>query len=448
MLVHIVIGMRNWREHMIGNGEMCGAHKYPPVPMQNSSLQSELNRMISDGGQPEDTYRNHIFPTMLSLSELEGAPEAFKGLLESMLDDVVPVTRKSMREQYKACGEQLLLNLSKASLVRCWLCISGNKNNYQGDPSDVFPSFRIIDRWCSLLEGEGLITKKEGKAYTKGRMLNRYFPNQELQKLLIGFSLGLESPISPPYQRINDPEKAFSKFIWPQDHDERIFLESFNEFASGNTWALKGPIIQVFKHNPFQNGRLITPFQNLPNRKYKIRSNTLINANPVVEVDFNANHFRLFMAFNKRPYQGDDPYQEIADLTVRTRAEVKGFINIALNCQSFEQAAAAALKEWSVPISASKKINDYLGKKYPEVNLYSNFGLTAMHIEGLILTQVLSEGMKQNIFCLPIHDAIAVEAKNSDWAASVMEQTWYQIVNQMWFANTERQKTLNTVVRY
>lgn len=431
---------------MIGNGEMCGAHKYPPVPMQNSSLQSELNRMISDGGHPEDIYRNHIFPTMLSLSEREAVAEAFESLLESMLDDVIPVTRKSMRGQYKTCGEQLLLNLSKASLVRSWLCISGNKNNYKGDPSDVFPSFRIIDRWCSYLESEGLITKKEGKAYTKGRMLNRYCPNQELQKLLIGFSLGLESPISPPYQRINDPEKSFSKFIWPHDHDERIFLESFNEFASGNTWALKGPIIQVFKHNPFQNGRLITAFQNLPSRKYKVRINTLINGNKISEVDFNANHFRLFLASQGHSYSGADPYLEIAEACGRSRPEVKGFMNIALNCQSLDQAAGAALSEWSVPKSASTSIHKYLAYKYPDINFYSEFGLTAMQVEGLILARVLNEGMKKNIFCLPIHDAIAVESRHAEWAKRVMEEVWAELVVSFWRTRSD-QPGASTVVK-
>jgi len=277
-------------------------------------------------------------------------------------------------------------------------------------------------------------------------MTNRFYPTPEFHHQLSEFALYLESPIRPPYLRINEPDPAFNNLQWPEGHEERVFLEDFNEFAKGHYWADKGSIVQVFKHNPFQAGRLITSFQSLRSRNYKIRINTLINGNPIAEVDFNANHLRLFLSFNECPYFDGDPYIEIAEATGRTRAEVKGFINIALNCNSLEQAEAAALSEWHVPKSASKKIDQLLKKEYPKLNFYDGFGLTAQQMEGLILSRVMNDGMDKNILCLPIHDAIAVEEQHAEWAKKAMKEAWSDEVNEMWSSPKNWNKNLKTVV--
>ena len=414
--------------------------------MHYTFLQSELDRMIRDGGIPEDIYRRHSFTDHLLIDSETKPYKAFSAFLESLVDDVVPNRGSSTREQYRTLGEQLLLNLSKSSFYGNWLCIYGDSKEFNKSKDGVYKSFKVFDRWRKYLESSGLITSLQGKAYEKARMTNRFYPTPEFHRQLSEFSLYLESPIRPPYLRINEPDPAFNSFQWPEGHEERVFLEDFNEFAKGHHWAHKSPIVQVFKHNPFQAGRLITNFQSLRSRNYKIRINTLINGNPIAEVDFNANHLRLFLAFNECPYSGDDPYIEIAEATGRTRAEVKGFINIALNCNSLEQAEAAALSEWHVPKSASKKIDQFLKKEYPKLNFYEGFGLTAQQMEGLILSRVMNEGMDRGILCLPIHDAIAVEEQNAEWAKSAMEEAWSDEVNLMWSSPNNWNKNLKTAV--
>ena len=34
------------------------------------------------------------------------------------------------------------------------------------------------------------------------------------------------------------------------------------------------------------------------------------------------------------------------------------------------------------------------------------------------------EGIKDNIVCLPVHDAIAVQQQHQDWAKAVMLESW------------------------
>ena len=189
---------------------------------------------------------------------------------------------------------------------------------------------------------------------------------------------------------------------------------------------------QQVKNTPFQSGRLITPFQNLQSRDYKIRINTLINGNPITEVDFNANHLRMFLAFNKTDVIGEqDAYEPIVYESGLSRDKVKAFINIGLNNESFEATRDVVAR--SKPYSSnaeSKQIANALNKLYPKLNLYCRFALMAMQLEGLIMRKVLLRGTEAGILALPIHDAIAVEFDNQDWAKDVMEEVWQSVMSE------------------
>jgi hypothetical protein len=56
--------------------------------------------------------------------------------------------------------------------------------------------------------------------------------------------------------------------------------------------------------------------------------------------------------------------------------------------------------------------------------LYKGWGLHAQNLEGQILKDVLLEGIKKDIVCLPVHDAIAVQQQHQQWAKDVMLETW------------------------
>ena len=397
--------------------------------MQNSSLLVEIDRMVTERELPKDNRNNHLFVDHLRFNSEDAPYEPFSALLESMLDDVVPITRKSLRGDYRACGEQLLLNLSRVSLAHSWLCIDGDRNHYKGDPKEVFPRFRLIDNWLKYLLKRELIAKLQGKNYKKDSVLNRYFPISHLHRQLVPFSLWLEAPIRPPYLRLNKPDESFIGYGWEENDQNEEFLKRYNRFAKKQQWALKAPTLQVFTNTKSMNGRLHTAFQSLPSRDYKIRINTKINGNQIAEVDFNANHLRLFLAKSGQPYIGDDPYSDIADEVGCKRHHVKGFINTALNNKEYSGALGASLGSWGVPYRISKKILAVLTNRYPNLNFFCGFGLEAMNKEGEILMNVMTKGMDAGIFCLPIHDAIAVEAQHAEWAKEAMLQAWSEEVN-------------------
>jgi hypothetical protein len=53
-----------------------------------------------------------------------------------------------------------------------------------------------------------------------------------------------------------------------------------------------------------------------------------------------------------------------------------------------------------------------------------------MQLEGLILKDVLLRGVRAEILALPIHDAVAVEFDNQDWAKDAMEDAWQSVMSE------------------
>ena len=63
-------------------------------------------------------------------------------------------------------------------------------------------------------------------------------------------------------------------------------------------------------------------------------------------------------------------------------------------------------------------------KRYPKINLFEGWGLSAQNLEGAILRKVMLEGIEQDIVSLPVHDAIAVKQGDAEWAKEAMSRLW------------------------
>ena len=114
---------------------------------------------------------------------------------------------------------------------------------------------------------------------------------------------------------------------------------------------------------------------------------------------------------------------DIATEARLSRDEVKGFMTVAMNCASFQEAEGAALGK-QVSNQSSKAIYQSFKKLYPKLNLLSGFGVYAMNFEGVILKNVMLEAIKQNIFTLPIYDAVACEAQYAETVNQIMNIEW------------------------
>ncbi len=206
-------------------------------------------------------------------------------------------------------------------------------------------------------------------------------------------------------------------------------MQVINEYLKEHRWACKGPVRMVYKYNGFYAGRLITDFQNLPQRRFPIRINTKIDDEDICEVDFSANHLRLNLASHHGQAAGETPYEDIADLCKPvTRERVKLFITAAMGADS-EEAAFAGLRRYGLDRREFDLLKVATLKRFPKLTLFSSYGLLAQELEGKILMHVMLEGVRLGKVVLPIHDACAVTVENAQWAEDAMKEYWLKCLD-------------------
>jgi len=137
---------------------------------------------------------------------------------------------------------------------------------------------------------------------------------------------------------------------------------------------------------------------------------------------------------------GDDPYQRIADYAQTTRDKVKGYITIALSCDSPKSAHNALIFE-RYRGSEIETLENATRHCYPSLRLYDSLGIHLQSLEGQILMHVMYQGVLEGKVVLPIHDAVAVKAQDAEWAAERMEAAWVQVCCKMGDAAKPRLKT-------
>ena len=384
---------------------------------------------------PEDDYNHHQWIRPLELPKGSAAAETFEVSIveKSFLQKTKGNLNSADVEKQKKHWSIILLNLTFVMYQRNWLLVPMDYKFYSQDnywTRRLGLSYRPMKTIVDYLEDNNFVEYREGKAYKDNAVTARISPLPTLTWMLWEYFLKIEQPIEPPYLIANTPDDGWKEIRnLPEHHNEVRELTEINEFLKGRQWACKGPVQLKYKNNAFKGGRLYTPFQNLPDRKIRLRINTLINDKPIGEVDFNANHLRLNLAFNGGVCGGDTPYEDIADaagLVGRrsdTRAKVKSFITFAMRSSSKgETRSLCRLNgvndvKFDALVAAAEKL-------YPKLELFNGWGIYAQNYEGQILKQVMLEGIKKDIVCLPIHDAVAVQQEHLKWAEETMLECW------------------------
>lgn len=410
---------------------MClkGLLRLPSGPMHTiSDLDTEIAKAVEDIYTP-DTDDRQRFP-----SDLVVKADSFQEVVDEVGKDIVSPKQGKYAENHREHLANVLLNLSRSIVSRRWTIFFGDSKSYSKGGlmhSAGFTSRSHTSKILEALVASEAITRVEGGKYQDNPHGNLYYPNRELREKL--FRYGLESTSERSFDkvlvRINSPARGWGSVDLTTVDDYHKMAE-INEYAKAQNWACKEAITRIFKYDPFTSGRLHTEFQNLPARSQKIRQNTLINGEPIREVDFNANHLRLFLAFNKLDVYGDgtDAYREIANLARVDRQTVKSFFIAALNCESYERARSGA----RVPDKFGKNIMEAFERLYPKAQIFNGdrpFGLVGFQLEGEILQIAMRQLRLLDVFALPIHDAIAVNEKNYEIAKSAMEDAWHYVMH-------------------
>ena len=401
-----------------------------PIHTKVIANQDFLHSLVSDQPLPPDDDKHHFFLKPKQLSHSSTRYSEFSDLLAFCISGSKGNRGPKQTASLEYHFQCILLSLSWAIYRRQWVLVALDNHAYSKDPwlKRYGFSHTYTKAVVDYLEGMELITKKIGKLYSSKPTRTRIYPTAKLQLALRNYFLESEQPIEPPYVTINKPTEGYGEVI-AEDHPDLADMTMINEFLKGHQWACKAPVRLVYKHDPFSSGRLITPYQGLPDRKIRLRINTLINGHPICEVDFSANHLRLNLAVIAGEDAGDTPYEDIGELAgIEDRQRIKMYTTIAMGSSSREDATGACFGE-GITHKQFDVIEAAALKRYPKLNLYTGFGVNAQSLEGQILKQVMLEGVEQGIVALPVHDAGAVTQDNADWAQEAMLRAWFEYAN-------------------
>ena len=390
-----------------------------------------LYDLISDAhGPPTDDYNHHQWIRPLKLPpETEAAATFDQSIVEnSFLRHTKGNRSPADVEKQKKHWNIILLNLTFVMYQRHWLLVPMDSKFYSQDnywTRRLGLSYRPMKIIVDYLKDNDFVEYKEGKAYKDKPVTARISPLPTLTWLLWKYFLKIEQPIEPPYLIANTPDDGWEAIQHlPDDHYEVQELIQINEFLKGQQWACKGPVQLKYKNNILQGGRLYTPFQGLPDRKIRLRINTLINNQPIGEVDFSANHLRMNLAYDKGVDAGATPYEDIGEAAGGlTRVKVKEFITVAMGADDASKAASRCALA-GINGQDFQRLTDATKRVFPNLDLFTGWGIHGQNYEGQILKQVMLEGIKKDIVCLPVHDAVAVQQEHLKWAEETMLECW------------------------
>ena len=383
---------------------------------------------------PEDTEKNNrTWLAPLKLNPDAVSHSAFTALVDQFMADSQGNRKEPHLSTLRRHWELILLNLSCAVFQRRWQLYA--KDGRTQKKLDVYSAndwkAKTLAHVVDHLKEHGLIHERKGALYKDGPLVTRIFPTDALAPQLYQFFLDTEHPIHPPYTVISDPNDVWldaSGGSVEANDVEVAELTKINEFLKGHRWACKGPVKLLYKGDPFNEGRLYTSFQNLPDRVARVRINTLIDGEPIAEIDFNANHLRLQLAVLHKQDAGDTPYEDIGSASgINDRDTVKAFITRAMGADN-RDAALNSCKTEGITNVMFEALEAACAELYPDLQLFIGWTHQAQNLEGQILKKVMLQGVDEGIVCLPIHDAVAVPKKHQFWAVNTMVRTWTDVV--------------------
>ncbi|AKD25158.1 hypothetical protein CL55_00008250 [Polynucleobacter duraquae] len=226
--------------------------------------------------------------------------------------------------------------------------------------------------------------------------------------------------------------------ILPKTHPDIVRLRRINEALQKATFAFKSPITRVYSNNDvIQGGRLYCAFQRLPDRRARIRINTLLNGLPCVEVDLSCNHPAMLMALNGLQIPRDW-YSYVASKANCNRNKVKFLVTrmIGAEDRSIDLRPSTAKKN-GIPITDIPSICDreqieyVISTEFPQLNkslCKGGIGVFLQNLEGEILLNAMDALVNQEILSLPVHDSLCVQYIFEKEAKDAIEKSWMDVL--------------------
>ena len=388
-----------------------------------------VSNKLSHLAEPEDFDKDDrcwMYPSRIANEH----QAEFSMFVDELMEESQGKRKEPHLSAYRHHLEQLLLNLTQALFQNKWLLVSQDEAAFRGDQQYIAAGwqYRTMKAALKYLEADGLIYLRIGKMYKDQPLRTRIFPTPALSPYLYQFLFGAEQVFEGPYVVVNRPSEMWLQINGAAELMEEAELAKINNFLKDHDWGAKAPVRLVYNTDPFHGGRLYTPYQNLPSRKIDIRKHTLIDGEPLCEVDFSANQLRLQLAVLHGEDAGDGPYEDIAMISgIFDREKIKAFIVRAIGSGSRHKAAGSCRKI-GISVTEFNTLEAATLALYPMLKLFIGWTHQGQNLEGQILKKVMLKGVDDGVVCLPVHDAIAVQQKHELWAVKAMTTAWTEAV--------------------
>lgn len=375
--------------------------------------------------------------------------------LRRVLEEDLFHPRKDARKRIKIAYRLIMANLVACIYQRKQLSISGAANSYLRNTylGRRFLTQRAVNHVLRALQNNSLITKTKGNPLSEE--VNKYLPTKQLERIclpliysvvedvdltklvVINGTKDSKGSITERYYANTFSSEDEKTLILKEDHPDIVKLRRINKALEGATFAFKSPVTRIYTNNDvIQGGRLYCAFQRLPDRRARIRINTLLNGLPCVEVDLSCNHPAMLLALHGIPMP-KDWYSYIAQKACCKRNQVKFLITrmIGAKDRSIDLRLATAEQDGftreDIPSAANREHIEYiLGQEFPELNehLYDGMGVFLQNLEGEILLTAMDSLLNQGILSLPVHDSLSVQHIYEKEAKDALEKAWMDVL--------------------
>ena len=91
-------------------------------------------------------------------------------------------------------------------------------------------------------------------------------------------------------------------------------------------------------------------------------------------------------------------------------------MTVALGSSSAGAAQDSCQRNHNIYSKAFGSLLNSTQKLYSKLQLFSGWSPHGQNLEGKIIKDVMLEGIKEGIACLPVHDDVAVQQEHIEWA--------------------------------
>jgi hypothetical protein len=399
----------------------------------------------------QSDFKKGELPKFMKLANIRFASELIEEITEEVKDDLKQ-SRKDFQKRVSDTFRIILYNLVRCTLTRERLSLPGSNRGYNKRTpyNKVYFTKNSVDTCLKALEP--FINLTPGNTYKEE--VNSYVPNDKFQLRLIPLIysvyeeynedtelLIIQDKNNKDYERdiytkrdleINNRDNKHIMWrtssialerTWKEDLEQ---LVKINDALKDASFALKAPIKRIYSRGDVNmGGRLYTPLANLPDRRARIRINTLFNGNPVAEVDLKSNHPSMLYALRHRKQLPRDFYQIISDESRVSRNKVKWLIMKMIGAENKKISVYTKLNkknytesQFMMSQEEKKAIQKATEKLFPDlyIDFYKDMGVVMQAMEGDILLDAMCDLVDKGILSLPVYDALYLSLYTSDAA--------------------------------